>query len=772
MTLAELLIVVAIVILLLAVAFVSVITYQRSLAQLQRDTIAKEIFVAAQNHLTAAKGQGYLNKTGYGNEGHYDEDLLETGISDEEKKVYYFVVNEGTVSGGKGEDAYHLMLPFGAIDANIIGEGSFLVRYQPETATVLDVFYCSTKGSPARFNHTLAVGEYSSVMPLTGDANKADRRTWTDGSVLGWYGGADAEALPTVELKAPDIIVTNAERLYVTIKDPNASINQNITLRLLITGELSGKSHYVTVYTTPTSTKTSYEVELDNITKDGGHFCERAFDDMTTETDNGFIPGENITVQAVAFGTGVLSNVVYSGKKTTNSLFADETTTDTAYIANFRHLENLDKTLSDLDNHDSDTNGKLNIAAAVQLSDLNWKTDDGGYWQGKQIVDNTGENSVTATDHYYPIEPNYALTYDGRSHSITGVKANAADAGLFGKVSVSTVSSISNLELIDFDITGKIDTGTTSAGALAGTLNGSTVTNVLARNSSNADAVNITSSNGSAGGLIGVLNGGTVQYSAAAVIVNGSTNAGGLIGSASGTITGCYAGGHTKTGSYEEWISNGTVATTDDRAYDVTGATAGGLVGTSSATISDSYSTCSVSGTTTAGGFAGTASGKITNSYATGYIDPNATTKYAFVAGPLPDDSTGNWYYRAINEVPKEGGKDGETEPMLPYSGYVLNSTNLNNIKPIDLNAGTYNTFVGAWDSWNPARAFDPALVQYYSGKYTLKTVDELNATATLPDIDNDGNTDYSSWDDLFVSTHYGDWPTAEIFFVNEKASS
>jgi prepilin-type N-terminal cleavage/methylation domain-containing protein len=60
MTLAEMLIVVAIIGVLGGVAFVAVWNYQRSMGQLERDGIAKEIFVAAQNHLTAAYGEGYL----------------------------------------------------------------------------------------------------------------------------------------------------------------------------------------------------------------------------------------------------------------------------------------------------------------------------------------------------------------------------------------------------------------------------------------------------------------------------------------------------------------------------------------------------------------------------------------------------------------------------------------------------------------------------------------------------------------------------------------
>ena len=56
-SLAEVLLVVAIVLVLAGIALIAVFAYQRSMAQLERDGIAKEIFVAAQNHLTAAHSQ-------------------------------------------------------------------------------------------------------------------------------------------------------------------------------------------------------------------------------------------------------------------------------------------------------------------------------------------------------------------------------------------------------------------------------------------------------------------------------------------------------------------------------------------------------------------------------------------------------------------------------------------------------------------------------------------------------------------------------------------
>ena len=66
-TMAEMLIVVAIILILAGVAFIAVQNHQRSMAQLERNTIAKELFIAAQNHLTMAESEGYPVESASGN---------------------------------------------------------------------------------------------------------------------------------------------------------------------------------------------------------------------------------------------------------------------------------------------------------------------------------------------------------------------------------------------------------------------------------------------------------------------------------------------------------------------------------------------------------------------------------------------------------------------------------------------------------------------------------------------------------------------------------
>ena len=108
-SLVEMILVVAIIVILAGVSFVAVLRYQRSLDQVEKDGIAKEIFIAAQNHLSAAESQGYLGagSSAFGT-AELDAEGNPTG-------VYYFVVgtgNRGGAGAGDEESLLSMMLPF------------------------------------------------------------------------------------------------------------------------------------------------------------------------------------------------------------------------------------------------------------------------------------------------------------------------------------------------------------------------------------------------------------------------------------------------------------------------------------------------------------------------------------------------------------------------------------------------------------------------------------------------------------------------------------
>lgn len=735
-TLAELLIVVAIIVILAGVAFVSVHNYQRSLGQIERDGIAREIFVAAQNHLSVAYGEGYPGVASWGE--------LEEG----DNQIYHVIVN-GSIPD---DSIVAKMLPFGSIDETIRVGGSYIIRYQKSSGLVLDVFYCSNS---VRNSYDFKLEDYSVVKDYSGNEKKEQRKTFNEGKILGWYGGVDAAQRQALVLEPPSIEVFNEEELYVKVTNPNTNPTTwgQMELKLIVTGLRSNAKKAIKLKGVSSPRvksgldgKSEFIVILDDITKGYGvsglHFCNLGAD--TTEE---FLPGEDVEIQAVACSTSVFSNVAYSSKNITNSLF-EGIVEDiinhkaTAYIGNIRHLENLDTAISKLDT------SNIYEYYAEQTDSFSWNT----FLDNVHIIDGSNSERVytyiqTAFEEkpYIPIKPDYALKYDGKNHSISDVVVtNAKDAGIFGKT--TKVSEIKNLELLDFSISSN-----DSAGALAGTLSGTTITNVIARVTEGKDPTTLIVKASISGGLVGDLN-GDISYCAAAMIVGGNTTtAGGLLGECSGTITGCYSGGHTKNASYSEWV--------DVKPYDVKGSTAGGLVGSYTGTgISYSYSTCSVYGTTIAGGFAGTASGgSINDSYSTGLVKSDGT-KFAFL-GSGSANLSGNHYYSIINEVEKNDTNwDKVYELLLPYDGYnPESSSDLNKAKAIDYDLETYSNFVG--NSWFAAKAYDPKLVLYYNAKYDLKNVRQLCGVSTGED---------ALWAKRFVSVHYGDWPAPELLTINE----
>ena len=830
-TLAETLMVVAIILILGGVIFINVLRYMRSMAQLERDGIAKEIFVAAQNHLTMAESQGYLGKSDYGSE--ETESGKETGI-------YYFVVN-GSESFN-GSRVLDLMLPFASVDETVRLGGSYIVRYQADPALVLDVFYCARTGT--RFGHTLSDADYTGsdryLRETVGPENKAKRRTWgSDRAVLGWYGGEEAQNLERgQELKAPEVEVINADKLLVRVKNTNSSNNQ-ASLRLILTGEASGKQAAFTLTFDNTDTNVrhdvledTYTVILDDITNDSRQGYDLHFHALFPD----FLPGENLLIRAVAFSNQVLTNIAYSGEKKTNSLFADIRYSDsgqagsgtgdgssgagvdgsgsgssgtgvdgsgtgssgtggssqtgsavtgtglTARVASLRHLENLSDVVSGVNAEGA----ALQVAAAVQTTDLDWDAfrtaiaadSDSTYEKERVRVYRTGQpGEGTEPGCYLPASPSYALSYDGRGHTIANVKTDhSGDAGLFGALPAG--SSVTDLLLTGFDIRSQGG----SAGCLAGSMTGTDVTNVLTHGKE--ASVRVTAGTGSAGGLTGSMTGGSVTACGAAVYVkSGSGDAGGLVGTAqtgsdgNPQIRGSYAAGHTEegTGLYR----------TDAAEADVVsaGGAAGGLIGSAgNARIQSSYSTCSVFGAAAAGGFAGQASGNLSDCYAAGLVNgrKNRDTGYGgsgdggsgssggtgssggagstgspevlvyvdtasgSFAGRFSGTASGCSYLECINDIVNDQG--------IFYLSAAGGRASADGISPFDRDLETFRTFTG--EERESAGAYDNLLIRYYDGKYSFRTVTQLDETL-------DPQRQY------FVDTHYGDWPAPEILFEN-----
>lgn len=759
-TMAETLLTVAIIGILSAAVFIGVANYLRAMAQLERDGIAREIFVSAQNHLTMAEGQGFLGRTEFG--------TVESGTGSEGAEVCYFVVN-GAEDFGEGS-VLGVMLPFASIEENVRVGNSYIIRYQKEPARVLDVFYTTKSGT--RYGGNLSGGDYDSVMALRdidGASHKQDRRNYgSERTVLGWYGGEQARLLEKGKrLEMPLVEVINAEKLTVLVTDPNDA-NLDASLKLVITGETSGKQKAIALNVQSMDKKNVvydnifhlYTVTLDDVTTPGMHFSD-LFE------GEGFIPGEDISIRAVASSSKVLTNVANSMIRVTNSLYGEIAENEgegggvTASIGNFRHLENLDRSVSNVNGE----RAQIQITGALQQSDLDWESFQEKIG-GTVSIYECGGSSGTKSGTYHPVNPAGPLAYEGQEHRITGVVIDGSgDAGLFGKLAAG--SSVKDLMLQEFTVTSSASTG-----ALCGTMENTEVTNVLAWGRESAVT------GGTAGGLIGVMESGRITGSGAALIVLGNGSAaGGLIGEASGAnISSSYAAGHTTDGKY-----------TREQGYNVTcrNGSAGGFIGNAgNSAVTSCYSTCSVLGQTP-GGFFGTGNGSVSSSYATGLVrtgadDAEDAAAAAGEGGTGASGSTGaasggaaagaNANAEPVWET-AAGAFAGSFDGSAADCGYLaimnekitedkrvaymtaLGGQNTDEgITTFDADTETFIAFLGSPSEWGPAFAYDGTLIRRYHGKYGLKTIKDL------------GGDPEENW---FVSTHYGDWPIPEQAFVN-----
>ena len=768
------LIVVAITVILMGAAFVGVQGYQRSTTRLEFDTIAKEIFIAAQNHLTTAQSQGYLqldSKTdgskkstdkAFGLEG----DSAADTNGDERYFVYNKTSSPYSTDPQEVQSVLDLMLPFGAIDETVRAGGTYIIRYQPSSGRVLDVFY-SLPGKSSMLTVSgveLVGGDYKTLM--SSDYTDQGFRERYKGGVVGWYGGEAGLPIGT-RLNDPEMTVHNEEVLWVEVKNNNTKGS----CKLIVTGATSGAQKAFDLSDVATTDRMkdgsvtgTVKVILDDITTSLLHFA-----DLASDVENkSFIPGENVIIEAVAYNNDALSNVAYSGKKTTNSLFADlevkkENASEEhiALIENFRHFENLDKTVSGFQ-HDRAVKKQdgtaETIGKAEQIRDLDWNSETADSFikavaaiNGHTPAGVYGANNLAVTEGgcFYPVSPVFTLSYRGQGHKISNVTANhSGAAGLFGVL--ADESEVKDLELIDFRIT----SSSGNAGALVGTAEGDNtieITNVVAHNKSISGIDSTISGAVSAGGLIGAAANCTVSKCGAALVVTSTGgDAGGLIGtSAGGTVTASYSGGHTNNAKY--------YTEAGEPIYNVTAAgSAGGLIGDAGDTgISYSYSTCSATGAT-AGGFVGEGSGTMTSCYCTGLVS-GSTGKGAF-SGSLTGTATDCRYFEMINELK---GTVGYTYLE------AVNNAEYNGITALDESIAAYQTFSGSPENdWKTAFPYDTVLTDYYgsgtapnrTSRFNMKTVEQLGAT--LKETDTDTSV-------YLVEDHFGDWPAPEILVVN-----
>lgn len=391
-TMAEMLITVAIIVILCGFGFVAVIAHQRNLKRMEMDETAQEIFIAAQNHLTAARANGqwssFLEKTAAEGQGGSRGTAISYERSDYDKasdadaasrKFYYFTTENTAVKNG----AEALILPEGSIDETLRGH-HFYVEYDAASGTVFGVFYTDS-------DHAITAGDAQTVSRTDPDARR-DYKADGKRTIIGYYGGALGELNSPGDLYAPSVAVRNAESLVLYVVDKNyyrpvssktGAQNFKTKLKLTFEGVTSRKKAVKEVDPSSSSSQTDalfnsavlaeesegtfnvvipssgasaqqtkavkaeyYAIVLDSIVRKDGHFAN-----LFPE----FIPGEDIriTVTLTSDKAGedvsqtVTVNSLFNSVKTEkNGITASKTVVT---VSNPRHLENLSSEVSGVD---------------------------------------------------------------------------------------------------------------------------------------------------------------------------------------------------------------------------------------------------------------------------------------------------------------------------------------------------------------------------------------------------------------------------------------
>lgn len=774
-TLAELMLTVSILLILAGVGFVGVSHLQRSMYQRQMDGYAKELFVAAQNHLTMAKSEGKLAVLRDTVSSQNSVAVL--GKAEDSRGIYGFVNRRP----GSGSSVLDLMLPFGAVDDDVRTGGNYIIRYQLSTARVLDVFYAQRSGNKS---YSFLDGDYEKLTKddtyRSADGAREKRGNYDgNGAIIGYFGGEQADELTYGRtLSEPTIEVVNGVRLEVHVDNPNCD-DSDAKLKLLITGLTSGKSEELSlpnesvdetpwVSDTSSGKRQTFTVVLDDVTTAGRHFGKICSD---------LIPGEDITIQAMAYNNNDLTNVAYSSGITTNSLFAalrnvesdgeGNITAATAIIGNCRHLENLDPDVSDVyqkSKQPLQSEKTVHINKAHQVADLDWadfkekiheithvETNATKLYLYSDLDNNNSAGNLRPVN-LYGADDSSGFEYSGRrgtygAYRIQNITVNYnGPAGVFG--TVPGASTVDYLQLVDCTVTA---TGSgNSAGTLAGKMDNVRVTNVVAYHSKETGADATVVGDANAGGLVGECTGNCVLTrcgAAVKVTANNSGNAGGLVGSAAASFNSCYTGGRTL---YE--TTRVSFYSDSDSNVTATYGSAGGLVGfaLSGTAIQNSYSTCSASGVNAGGLVGSSASATITNCYATGLV--KGDNKGGLVGAGNVSFTTGednkSWYLSTVNN-------SNAKSPTVFAVGGTAKDTG--NVGPFDEDLTTYRKVAAAAE--NSAVPYNSMLESAAKGWYDFKTVRDLltgDAASNVP---------------AFVNVHHGDWPTPGALVENEKSA-
>lgn len=353
-TLAEVLATVAILLILMAIAVPAIFSIRKNLRQKALDNKAELIYAAVQNNLVKLQSNG--NSSLY--DGEKTANAMGRTPSDatKEQKLYYALSSEKTDT----KRAASVLVTTDTVDGELYNN-YWVVEYNPESASVYAVFYSESD----------SIKPYD---PNVYDSFRYKDNRLSDGARIGYYGGDALDGSNTAVL-APKITVTNEEKLVATITcmrpgqddkklgfDVVLSDDQGNKLNLSYKAVGDKLVHtaddlYLADQSPADQEKADSNEESSIVGR--SYTLKITLDDLKNEASRFVsIYGEknqqlaNRKITPLNAGTNLHIKVTVRSDNykidglatecTTNSLFADQSTSNQAVVYYGRHLQNLD----------------------------------------------------------------------------------------------------------------------------------------------------------------------------------------------------------------------------------------------------------------------------------------------------------------------------------------------------------------------------------------------------------------------------------------------
>ncbi|MGN0466962.1 MAG: InlB B-repeat-containing protein [Lachnospiraceae bacterium] len=510
-SLAEMLIVVALLILTLSIAIPNVLTYKRNLELMHADDMAREIFLAAQNELVYKKSAGQLADI---------HELIVTGCepalahSDGQPSLYYIK---------SGSDAMERILGGEKLEAISAG-GYYYIEVEPSSGNVYSVFYTEKETEKTQWE------------VLNDDSNqlrtKEGRKKYYSKAIVGYY-AAEVEGLVYAEaenIKLGNLKIINSEELYVEFDvyvSAKAMSNTEITLTL---SDQEGNSKTETIHLLLPNSK-GIDVE-DGGTEDFGgngelnlfqkYTVRRLIDSMEEgyrfkEIFRDFSElGRDLTalVSVKCIGTlqGEDVNEEISDSAMSNSSFGrviiDSTGYNSVGIHYIRHLYNIT---------DYGLKALYVQGATLDFEADNYSWKDGKYYSNAEDADIITKNKAvnplngegSEFSKFHGVKLPDESEYRGNGSQGKEIKNFKSDRGIFSE---SKNCKFSGIYVVNHQI--KMKKNITAAGGLVGSVIGGKITDCR-----------VYQENGE-------------SFIEAPIDMDNTSYVGGLVGSANGTVNG------------------------------------------------------------------------------------------------------------------------------------------------------------------------------------------------------------------------------------------